>query len=313
MKNRVVCLMGPTASGKTALSLALAGSLPVEIVNVDPAQIYRGMAIGSGMPDKAARTQVPHHLMDCLDPSTPYSAAQFRLEAIGVIQGIIARGHLPLLVGGTMLYFKALQSGLSDLPGSDPGVRVALEEALSQQGLAALYAQLGQVDPITAARLSPTDPQRIVRALEVYAITAKPLSYWLAQPKGPQLPYQFLNIGLVPLTTPREVLHARIAQRFDEMLSSGLVAEAELLLSRPDLDNTKPAMRAVGYRQIYTYLQGESTFEQMRLAAIAATRQLAKRQLTWIRSWPEITLFDFLDPQLNEKVLRCISSRPSPK
>ncbi len=284
-----LCIMGPTASGKTDLALSLARQLPVEIINVDSAQIYQGMEIGSGMPDKTNRAEIPHHLMDFLDPACAYSAAQFRLDALKVMAQTVARGKIPLLVGGTMLYFKALQQGLSPLPVSSPLVR----HQLQQEALSTLYQRLEQVDAISAQRISCNDSQRIQRALEIYAMTGKPMSYWLAQPKESVPDYQFINIGLMPLTTLRSELHQRIEQRFDNMLAQGLISEVEQLRARGDLDLSKPALRAVGYRQVWRYLQGEDDFIQMREKAIAATRQLAKRQMTWLRSWPNLTIVDF--------------------
>lgn len=305
-----ICLMGPTACGKTDLSIALSQYLPIEIINVDSAQIYQGMDIGSGKPNRKIREQVPHHLMDFLDPKIPYSVAQFREDAIACILEMNKREKIPLLVGGTMLYFKVLQHGLSHLPDAHPLVREKLEKIAKEQGLSAIYQQLQQLDPITSKRLHPTDFQRILRAMEIFEVTGQPMSYWLSQPNVTlKLPCEFVNIGLIPIGTPREILHQRIQDRFDDMLQQGFIAEVEQLRQREDLDLSKPALRAVGYRQIWQYLGGDSTFDEMRDKSIAASRQLAKRQLTWLRSWPGLTTFDFLCPQLLNQVLHFLRSK----
>lgn len=292
---RIVCLLGPTASGKTALALALAADLPIEIINVDSAQVYRGMEIGTGMPDKPIREIIPHHLIDFLDPKTPYSAAQFREAALSLISDILKRKKIPLLVGGTMYYFKALEEGLAELPASDPIIRSEIQQLLQKEGLAFLYQKLQQVDPASAHRLAPTDTQRIMRALEVYELTQKPLSYWFSHQKKNESEYEYVNVALIPLETSRSVLHQRIASRFDAMLEQGLVEEVKALKARGDLDPSLPSIRAVGYRQVWQYLQGDISFELMREQAIAATRQLAKRQLTWLRHWGNCINIDFLD------------------
>lgn len=294
----ILCIMGPTASGKTALALALAEQFPIEIINVDSAQIYRYMDIGSGKPSLAIRNKIPHHLMDILDPKQPYSAAQFCYDAVAAIQSIISRNRIPILVGGTMLYFKALQQGLSELPESSPIIRQQLEKQLQEDGLQALYQRLQRHDPLRASQIQPTDPQRILRALEIYDITNKTMSEWLATPRIPVHTYQFRNIGLIPQSTPREVLHQRIEERFDQMLKDGLVEEVNMLYQRGDLTPTMPSIRAVGYRQVWQYLDNALSYEAMRESTIAATRQLAKRQLTWLRSWPDMQFFDIDDPEL---------------
>lgn len=298
--------MGPTASGKTELALALAHELPIEIINVDSAQIYRQMDIGSGKPSHAERQVVPHHLMDILDPIESYSAAQFCLDATRLIKEITTRGKLPVLVGGTMLYFKALQQGLAELPRSSLSVRAAIIANAEEQGWEALYQELNRCDPLTAARLKPTDKQRIGRALEVFKMTGKPLSSWLATTRQQAPSIEFINIALISLATPRSVLHERIAARFDKMLTQGLVAEVEKLYARGDLDLSFPSIRAVGYRQVWQYLAQTHSYEEMRTKAIAATRQLAKRQLTWLRSWPALVNLDFLDPKLLFHILKQI-------
>lgn len=304
----IICLLGPTASGKTNLSLALAALFPIEIINVDSAQIYQGLDIGSGKPDAAIRNEVPHHLMDILDPLHPYSAAEFCQDAIDAISLIHSRGRIPLLVGGTMLYFKALQQGLSSLPASCAITRQQLTVMMQEKGLAALYQKLQMVDPLRALQIKPTDPQRILRALEIYEITGKPMSDWFADPIVSSHTYQFLNVGLVSQGT-REVLHQRIQMRFDQMLSEGLIDEVTKLFKRGDLHETMPAIRAVGYRQVWQYLNNELSYEAMREKAIAATRQLAKRQLTWLRKWPDLLHFELDDPKLLAKVIPLINQQ----
>jgi tRNA dimethylallyltransferase len=299
----VICIMGPTASGKTDLALQLAKHTSAEIINVDSAQIYQGMDIGSGKPNAQERGLIAHHLMDFLDPAIAYSAAQFRLDAISCIKDILARKRLPILVGGTMLYFKVLQHGIAELPDKDIEIRSRLDEMIRTKGLAELYAKLKDIDPTTASRISPTDPQRITRALEIYEITGMPMSHWLKQsPSQETLPYQFLNIGLIPIETERSILHQRIEQRFDNMLAQGLLEEVKRLYQREDLNESLPAIRSVGYRQVWRHFKGEYTFEEMREKSIAATRQLAKRQLTWLRSWPNLKAFDFADNHLLQNV-----------
>ena len=279
-----VQLVGPTASGKTALALALAQRLAVEIVSVDSALVYRGMDIGSAKPAPAERQQVPHHLIDIRDPADTYSAAEFVRDASALIPDISARSRLPLLVGGTMLYFKALNEGLNDMPGANADLRAALEAEAAQTGWPALHERLRQIDPISAARLNPSDAQRIQRALEVYRLTGRPLSSFHTEAK-PQAPhFNTLKIALLP--DDRSALHARIAQRFEQMLAAGFLDEVEQLRARGDLHADLPSMRAVGYRQAWDYLEGKiSSLSEFRERAIAATRQLAKRQMTWLRSW----------------------------
>ncbi len=299
--------MGPTASGKTALALKIAEKLPVEIINVDSAQIYREMDIGAGKPSLLERASVPHHLMDILDPSESYSAAQFRIDALKIIAEVIQRKKIPLLVGGTFLYFKVLQEGLSPVPASDPEIRKCLMQECAEKGLSVLYQELVKIDPKTAAQLPHTDSHRIMRALEIYAITGKPKSFWITQPKKEiNTLYRYVNVALIPMDTPRSLLHQRIALRFDNMLQNGFQAEAEKLFSRGDLHTLLPAIRAVGYRQMWHYLLNTCSFEEMRENAVAATRQLAKRQLTWMRHNPEIINYDFIDPDLSQKICSLI-------
>ncbi len=302
----VFCIMGPTASGKTDLAIALSRDLPIEIINVDSAQIYQGMDIGSGKPSKEIQQLIPHHLMDFLDPAIPYSAAQFRQDAIRVIQDIHARKALPLLVGGTMLYFKILQEGIAQLPDRDNDIRALIEAKAKEQGWVALHEELARKDPQSAIRIKPTDPQRIQRALEIIEITGKSMSSMLNQPKV-AAPFNFINIGLMPLTTERAVLHQQIEKRFDAMLAQGLIEEVQSLKARQDLNLMMPSMRAVGYRQVWQYLDNEFNFDMMREKAIVATRQLAKRQLTWLRQWLNLTTYDFLDTESLGKLKALIS------
>lgn len=280
MSDVVICCMGPTASGKTALAIELCQHYPVEIISVDSAMIYRGMNIGTAKPTPEELQQVPHHLIDIIDPIEAYSAAQFCEDALRWITDIQGRGKIPLLVGGTMMYFNALQNGMSQLPEANQ----ALRRKLSQQNLSELYLQLQEVDPATAARLSENDTQRISRALEVYLLSGIPMSELLTAKRQPK-PYTFLNIILFP--EERSWLHERIATRFDQMLKQGFIEEvAQLLISMP-LHDQLPAMRCVGYRQVLEYLNGLYDLQTLREKGIAATRQLAKRQLTWLRHWPK--------------------------
>jgi len=281
LKPRALCLAGPTASGKTAVALALAEQLPVEIISVDSALVYRGMDIGTAKPTRAERAAVPHHLIDIIDPALAYSAARFVADAQRLIGEITARGRVPLLVGGTMLYFKALREGLDSMPAADPALRLAIEEEAAARGWPALHAELARVDPATAARLAPADAQRVQRALEVFRLSGRPLSAW-QRGRG-----EATDAAALPMVTLEPVsrawLHARIAARFDAMLAAGLVAEVQALRERGDLHAALPALRCVGYRQVWAALDG-ADLDGLREAGIAATRQLAKRQLTWLRS-----------------------------
>ena len=281
----VVALVGPTASGKTAAALALAARLPLEIVSVDSALVYRGMDIGTAKPSPAERATTPHHLIDLLDPAEAYSAARFAEEAAQCIDAIHARGRAALLVGGTMLYLKALRDGLSAMPSSDPALRAALDAEARERGWPALHAELARLDPATAARLAPADAQRIQRALEVVRATGRPLSAWQADGPAPARPRRPLTVvALEPAS--RAWLHDRIAQRFDAMLAAGFVDEVRTLRARGDLHPGLPSMRCVGYRQAWEALDADD-LSPLRDRGIAATRQLAKRQLTWLRSWPD--------------------------
>ena len=290
-----VFLMGPTASGKTALAVELLAHFPFEIISVDSALVYRDMHIGTAKPDAATLARAPHHLLDIRDPTEVYSAAAFCDDARSLMADIIARGKVPLLVGGTMLYFKALLQGLDDLPRADPQLRLALENEAAAQGWPALHAELARVDPVSAARLAPADAQRIGRALEIFRLTGKPMSSLLDQAQT-SLPYRVLQLALIP--SDRAVLHQRIAARFDQMLTEGLLDEVNALRARYELNATLPAMRAVGYRQAWAFLEGETDETGLREQGLAATRQLAKRQLTWLRSWPDAVVLDALADDL---------------
>ena len=292
--------MGPTASGKTAVALELARMLPCEIVSVDSALVYKGMDIGTAKPDRHTLDAVPHHLVDVIEPHESYSAARFRDDALAVMREITERDRIPLLVGGTMLYFKALLEGLNELPEADPAIRLVIDTMAQESGWPAVHAKLKALDPDTAARLEPTDAQRIQRALEVYYITGKTLGELLQKPRYVYFPYTPLKIALVP--GDRAVLHERIEKRFDEMLANGLLREVEELRETYGLDPTLPSMRCVGYRQAWQHLAGQLDVEGLRSHGIAATRQLAKRQLTWLRSMPDVVLFDCLQEDLAARV-----------
>ena len=276
-------LLGPTASGKSQLAMQLAGAHPIEIVSLDSAQVYRGMDIGTAKPSPGERRAVPHHLIDLIEPTEAYSAGRFREDAIRIIGGILSRGRIPLLVGGTMLYYRALLQGMDALPAAEPGLRAQIDARAARHGWPSLHADLARVDPVTAARLAPNDAQRIQRALEVWELSGKPLSE--LQTAGKQsLPFRLKTYALQP--ADRADLHQRIAARFDAMLHAGLVEELRALRQRHELDAALPSMRAVGYRQAWRYLEGEIGGKELRETGIAATRQLAKRQLTWLRSLP---------------------------
>src|SRR5471032_1346058 len=291
-----VAIMGPTASGKTASALAIAQQIPSEIISVDSALVYRGMDIGTAKPSKEELAQVPHHLIDIIDPLDAYSVAQFRNDTLRLVAEITKRGKLPLLVGGTMLYFKGLADGLDDLPGADPVLRAELEEEAARIGWPAMHAKLALLDPETAARLAPADAQRIQRALEICALSGKPMSELLALREKTELPFELLSFALEP--SDRAVLHQRIAHRFDIMLEEtedgNLITEVEGLRRRGDLHPGLPSMRCVGYRQAWDYLDGSIDYQTMRETGTIATRQLAKRQLTWLRSMPERVVLDCL-------------------
>ena len=296
-----IFLMGPTASGKTGAAVALAAALPVEIISVDSALVYRDMDIGTAKPDAATLQQAPHHLINLIPPTQAYSAANFRQDALGLMADISARGRIPLLVGGTMLYFKALEQGMSGLPEADAQVRMSLDAEAAAIGWPAMHAKLAGIDALTAARLAPNDSQRIQRALEVHAISGRRLSDLIAEQSSQVLPYQVLKIALLP--SDRQLLHERIAMRFEQMLAAGLVDEVRaLLIKYPVLTAESTAMRCVGYRQVLHYLAGEIGLDELRDRGVFATRQLAKRQLTWLRSMPQVRALDCLQSNINELV-----------
>ncbi len=284
-----IFLMGPTATGKTDLAIELCKELPCDIISVDSVMVYRGMDIGSAKPDAATLAEAPHRLIDICDPAEPFSAAQFRQRALEEIKDIQSRGRIPLLVGGTMLYFRALEQGLSALPSSDPGLRAQLEAEMNALGLAALHARLATVDPASAARIHINDPQRILRALEVFELSGEPMSACWQRGTENDLPCRPVKIVLMP--TDRALLQRRIEQRFHTMLQQGFVAEVEKLYRRGDLHADLPAMRAVGYRQVWEHLAGQWDHGEMVERGIIATRQFAKRQLTWLKHEPEEAMF----------------------
>lgn len=303
----ILCLSGPTAAGKSASTLAIASHWPVEIITVDSATIYRGMDIGTAKPSREEQAQVPQHLLDIRDPSESYSAAEFCNDATTLIEQIRGRGRIPLLCGGTMMYYKALREGLNDLPGADPALRAELEAEAEKSGWPALHARLAEVDPVTAARLAPNDSQRIQRALEIWHLSGQPMSVLLqhGRPGAPQSDHQYVTISLEP--SDRLALHQRIAQRYQQMLEHGLVEEVRHLYERGDLHPGLPSVRCVGYRQLWDYLDGKIDKTQAIEQAIAATRQLAKRQLTWLRAQPDRIVVDCLAPDAAARVLDTVS------
>ena len=304
-KPLAVAIMGPTASGKTAAALAIAKERPVEIISVDSALVYRGMDIGTAKPSAEELASAPHHLIDIIDPLDAYSVAQFRADAIRLVADIQARGRLPLLVGGTMMYFKGLNDGLDDLPTADAAVRARLDAEAARIGWPGMHAKLRAVDPVTADRLAPNDAQRINRALEIHELSGQPMSALLARREKTELPFDLVPFALEP--SDRAVLHVRIAQRFDQMLGTrddtGIVAEVAGLRARGDLHPNLPSMRCVGYRQAWDYLDRTIDRAGLRETGIVATRQLAKRQLTWLRAMPERIVIDCLGPDPARQML----------
>jgi tRNA dimethylallyltransferase len=295
-----ILLMGPTASGKSLLAMRLADHLAVEIVSVDSAQVYRGMDVGTAKPGAEERARVPHHLLDIIDPTQAYSAAAFRADALRLIEEISARGHVPLLVGGTMLYFNALLGGLSDLPSSDPDVRAEIDREAAARGWPAMHAELAGVDAATATRLAPNDSQRIQRALEVFRVSGRPMSLLIGR-RNDAPSFRPIALALVP--SERAALHRRIEARFDAILANGLVDELRALRDRYPLRAELPSMRCVGYRQAWQFIEGALTPAELRDRGIFATRQLAKRQLTWLRSMSGVRAFDCLDRGLERTAL----------
>ena len=296
-----ILLMGPTAGGKSEVALELARRFPVEIVSVDSALVYRHMDIGTAKPDPDTRQKVRHHLIDIIDPTESYSAAQFRDDALEVMAEIFARGRVPLLTGGTMLYFKALREGLSDLPAANEATRSVIDAMAADVGWPAMHRELKRVDPVTAQRLDPNDSQRIQRAMEIFYLTGKPMSELIATREPAELPYRLISLALVP--GERSALHQRIADRFELMLELGLINEVRELRETYDLRPGLPSMRCVGYRQVWQYLDGEYGLGELREKAVAATRQLAKRQLTWLRATKDVKEFDCLAGDLQEQIV----------
>jgi tRNA dimethylallyltransferase len=294
--------MGPTASGKTDLAIALTERLPCDIISVDSTMVYRGLDIGSAKPSAAELAHAPHRLIDICDPADPYSAARFRDDALREMADITAAGRVPLLVGGTMLYFHALVDGLSPLPAADPATREQLSHEAERLGWPAMHRQLTDIDPQAAGRIHPNDPQRIQRALEVYRLTGRTRSELFAQTRVQPFSYRPIKIVVAP--DNRSLLHSRIKQRFQQMLKLGLVEESRSLYNRGDLDPQLPAIRAVGYRQVWDYLSGKTDYEDMAERAVIATRQLARRQLTWLRKEQHTEWYEATDPRLTNQVMR---------
>jgi tRNA dimethylallyltransferase len=291
----VICISGPTAAGKTQLAMDLADTMPCQLISVDSALVYRGMDIGTAKPTAQERVRYPHDLIDIKDPAQIYSASDFRHDALACIETAIGAGKTPVLVGGTMLYYRALLGGLSNLPAANPAVREALTEQAGEQGWQALHDRLAQIDATAAARIHPNDPQRLIRALEVYELTGKSLTS-LTQTQEPGLRYPSYQFAVAP--DDRSLLHSRIEKRFMAMLEQGFEAEVAALRTRADLNEDLPSIRAVGYRQMWQYLAGECTRNEMVERGLAATRQLAKRQITWLRSWPDLHWLDPLQPNI---------------
>lgn len=306
-KPKVVCLMGPTASGKTGLAVELAQNHGYEIISVDSALVYKGMDIGTAKPDAATLAKAPHRLIDIIDPLESYSAADFVEDAVVQSQEIIASGKTPLLVGGTMMYFNALQNGLAPLPSADEAIRKMLEEEVAEKGWPALHEELKRVDPESAERIHPNDPQRLQRALEVYRVSGKSMTQLWAEQEPVSLPFDMINLAVMP--KERSVLHQRIEQRFYEMMDQGFLKEVEGLYQRGDLSIELPSIRCVGYRQLWNYLNGDDLLEDAIFKGVVATRQLAKRQLTWLRGWEDLMIFDSLDKDLVSQTLNYLESR----
>lgn len=299
--------MGPTASGKTALAVELVQCLPFEIISVDSALVYRGLDIGTAKPDKATRQLAPHRLIDIIDPTDSYSAGRFRMDALREIAAIQAQGKIPLLVGGTMLYFRALEQGLAKLPSADPDIRAQLAAQLAVKGSEGLHARLAQVDAVAAARIHRHDTQRIQRALEVYALTGKPLTELCAISDDEILPFRLMKLVVAPMN--RQWLHQQIARRFQSMLEQGFIGEVECLRARGDLTLEHASMRTVGYRQVWQYLDGNLDYAAMVERGIIATRQLAKRQLTWLRADSELVWLDSASPHLLAQVFARLADK----
>ncbi len=307
MNDTVIFLMGPTASGKTALALELVRQLPLEVISVDSAMVYKGLDIGTAKPGKEVLEIVPHRLIDICQPTEAYSAGRFRRDALAAIRDIRSHDRIPLLVGGTGLYFRALEQGFSDLPATDLAVRRRLQQRLRQQGAPALHTELQRVDPGSAARLHPNDVQRVQRALEVYEMTGQPLSALVAKGRLGRLPQTVIKLALIP--ADRQLLRARVGQRFQRMLEQGLVDEVESFYRSKDMHEDLTSMRLVGYRQVWSYLAGHYDFAEMRTRAVTATRQLAKRQLTWLRSEQNAICFDAYAMNMTRAVVKYLREK----
>ena len=304
----VIFLMGPTASGKTDLALAINETFETEIISVDSAMVYRGMDIGTAKPSPEILSRFPHHLIDICEPTERYSAGRFRDDALELIQDIHTRGKIPLLVGGTGLYFRSLEQGISAVPPADPAIREEIEQQAQKQGWGALHQRLAEIDPESAQRIHPNDPQRIQRALEVYEITGKTLSEYFSSGREQALPFHINKLVISP--QERSTLHSCIEQRFLAMLDSGFIEEVRDLHGRPELKPDLPAMRLVGYRQAWRYLDGEISHAEMQEQSIIATRQLAKRQMTWLRSEKNAQWFRGNQENIRENVLKFLSADP---
>ena len=304
-----IFLMGPTASGKTDIAVQLVEDLPCEIISVDSAMVYRGMDIGTAKPDAAMLQRAPHRLINICDPSEAYSAAQFAEDALREMKEIMEKGKIPLLVGGTFLYYRALYEGLSPLPSADQELREQLEEEAKQVGWPQMHQKLHRVDPLAAARIHPNDPQRIQRALEIFELTGESMTTLLSKENDREFPYSVSKLILAP--DDRSVLHERIALRFNQMIENGLIEEVTRLYQRGDLHKELPSIRAVGYRQVWNYLEGELSLEDMIQKGIVATRQFAKRQFTWLRSDKEGIWFNSLEKNIYTKVLNHLSNSPT--
>lgn len=309
MNDAVIFLMGPTAGGKTSLAVQLVKQLPLEIISVDSAMVYRGMDIGTAKPARAVLQSAPHRLVDICDPAEAYSAGRFRKDALAAIEDIRRNNRIPLLVGGTGLYFRTLEQGFSDLPATDPALRARLAQVLRERGSPALHAELKRVDPASAGRLHPNDSQRVQRALEVYEMTNTPLSVLTREGRLGALPHTVIKLALVP--SDRNVIRERAGQRFIGMLQQGLVDEVRGLFRREDMHENLASMRMVGYRQVWSYLAGRSSYSEMRERAVIATRQLAKRQLTWLRTEENTTWFDSAKTGVTGEVIKFLHNNPA--
>jgi tRNA dimethylallyltransferase len=300
----VIFIMGPTASGKTDLAIAVTQAIPSEIISVDSALIYKGMDIGTAKPTKQELQLAPHRLISFLDPAQSYSAADFRLDALKAIDEIHQQGKIPVLVGGTMLYFKALLEGMSPLPEADPDIRVQIQKEADELGWEVMHQQLAEVDPVSAKRIHPSDPQRINRALEVYRISGRTMTH-LSATKGDGLPFEVLQFAIAPLD--RALLHQRIEQRFTQMIEQGFEQEVKTLYNRADLHLNLPSIRCVGYRQMWLYFDEKHDFDEMLFRGVVATRQLAKRQMTWLRGWPNVRWLETGDKENLQHILTSLS------